>query len=32
MLRADGWLHTAPEPDAVPKSTTCLTLGLGGRR
>jgi hypothetical protein len=26
MLRADGWLGTAPEPGAVPKSTTCLTL------
>jgi hypothetical protein len=26
MLSADGWLRTAPEPDAVPKSTTCLTL------
>ena len=26
MLRADGWLHTAPEPNAVPKSTTCLSI------
>jgi len=26
MLQADGWLGTAPEPNAVPKSTTCLSL------
>ena len=26
MLRADGWLHTAPDPNAVPKSPTCMTL------
>jgi hypothetical protein len=26
MLRADGWMHTAPEPNAVPKSTTCLSI------
>lgn len=26
MLQADGWLRTAPEPAAVPKSPTCLSL------
>lgn len=26
MLQADGWLRTAPDPNAVPKSPTCLTL------
>ena len=26
MLQADGWLRTAPEPNAVPKSATCMSL------
>jgi hypothetical protein len=26
MLQADGWLRTAPEASAVPKSPTCLSL------
>ena len=26
MLQADGWLRTAPEPNAVPKSPTAMTL------
>jgi len=26
MLQADGWLRTAPEPNGVPKSTTCMSL------
>jgi hypothetical protein len=26
MLQADRWLRTAPEPDAVPKSTLALAL------
>lgn len=26
MLQADGWLHTAPDADGVPKSATCMTL------
>ena len=26
MLQADGWLRTAPDPNLVPKSPTCLSL------
>jgi len=26
MLQADGWLRTAPDSNAVPKSPTCLSL------